>query len=142
MCRALRFVVLGALLAVPLAAAEPAQSSSKSVSADSGILAFDPMSTAQVKSCPIEDPDCNCHPQYTYCPTRTYNSISFVNQKPNYVCVYVCYYTDTCYDTACGRQAPIYPTGTFRVRSEPYEFPWGGCPAANISFCSTMSVDY
>jgi hypothetical protein len=130
MCRVLRFALLGTLLAVPLAAAEPAAQSPEVSS-----LAIGPMATAQNKS-----PNCPADASYDLCDARQYNSISFVNQKPNYVCVYVCYYSDTCHDTVC--HLPDSTTGgSFRVRSEPYEYPWGGCPAANISFCSTMAVE-
>jgi hypothetical protein len=141
MCRALRFVLVGALLALPLAAAEPMSSSPDSSSAAPFALELSPMSTAQVKSCPINDPECQpCIPIYSDC-TRAYNSIAFVQQKPNQVCVYVCSYTDTCYDVACDRANPRITNGTFRVRSEPYEYPVGGCPAADINFCTTMTVE-
>ena len=136
MCKVLKVALFGVLLAVPLAASQPAQPSSESSS-----LALNPVATAQVKSCPLNDPECEpCFPEFTNC-SRTYNSITFVNQKPNQVCVYVCSYTDTCYDVACNRPNPIITNANHRVRSEPYEFPVGGCPAANISFCSTMAVE-
>jgi hypothetical protein len=106
-------------------------------------LSLSPMSTAQVKSCPLNDPECQnpCISIYSDCEPRVYNSITFVNQKPNLVCVYVCSYTDRCHDTTCGRPDRV-TNANFRVRSEPYEYPLGGCPAADISFCSNMAVDY
>jgi hypothetical protein len=135
MCRVLRLALFGALLAFPLAADQPAKSSQESCD-----VALSQMSTAQFKSCPLYDPDCeNCIPEYNLC-TRQYDSIAFVRQKPNYVCVYSCNYTDTCYDSACGQPFPVVTSGTFRVRSEPYEYPWDGCPPADIDFCSTMVV--
>ena len=134
MCRVLRYALFGALMAFPLAAAEPAAPAAESPEVSS--LAIGPMATAQNKS-----PNCPADASYDNC-SRQYNSIAFVNQKPNYVCVYVCYYTDTCYDSVCSLPFPTNTNGTLRVRSQPYEFLWGGCPEANINFCTTMEVGY
>ena len=135
MCKAFRYALLGALLAVPLAAAAPAKSSP----------AFKPLTLSPAAEavfeavCPEGWPDC-CVPSFDDCSTQ-YTSVSFVRQKDNGVCVYQCQDTVTCYDsTGC---SPGHTTtfGSFRVRSEVGQFPMGGCPAADISFCSTMTVD-
>nr|HRC86955.1 hypothetical protein [Thermoanaerobaculia bacterium] len=89
-------LLLGSLLAgAPAFAAETA-----------ALTAIDQgLSAAQLRSCPpppaICDPDPGCTPSFDDC-SRQLNAITFVRQKPNYVCVYRCDYTDTCHDTACG----------------------------------------
>lgn len=136
MCRVLRLALLGVLLAMPLAADQPASSSSESCA-----LSLSPMATAQSKIiCPQQLPDCeNCISHYVC--TREYNSVTFVRQKPNLVCVYACDYTDTCTDETCDEPDTI-TNGGHRVRSEPYEYPLDGCPPADLNFCINMAVDW
>jgi hypothetical protein len=138
MCRVFRLALLGALLAIPLAAAEPAKSTPVA-----NPPALSPLAQAlfQTVICTqgLQPPNC-CEPSFDDCNTQ-YTSVSFVRQKPNGVCVYQCQDTVTCYDsTGC---SPGHTTtfGSFRVRSEVGQFPMDGCPAADINFCVTMTVD-
>ena len=135
MCKVLRLALLGVLLAVPLAADQPATSSPESC-----VLSLSPVATAESKIiCPQQFPDCeNCFPNYVC--SRQYDSVTFVRQKPNLVCVYSCDYTDTCTDVSCGG-GDLITSGTHRVRSEPNEYPLGGCPPADIDFCINMAVE-
>ncbi|MFL6263486.1 MAG: hypothetical protein ACJ76Y_27655 [Thermoanaerobaculia bacterium] len=129
MCRVFRLVLLGALLALPLSAAQKTEPSLSAF-----LQTLSPAATAQAKTiCPLSQPSC-CEPDVT-CNTD-YTSVEFLYQKANGVCVYRCGYTDTCYDS-CGHPSSS-TSGFFRVRGQ---FQPGGCPAADISFCSTMVVD-
>jgi len=135
MCRVFRFALLGALLAVSLAAAKPSPATQP--------LTLSPLSQAlfQAIACTqgVQPPDC-CIPSFDQCTTQ-YTGVSFVRQKDNGVCVYQCTDTVTCTDsTGCSPGQTVTP-GSFRVRSEVGQYPMGGCPAAAIGFCSSISVD-
>jgi hypothetical protein len=131
MCRVFRLVLLGALLALPSFAAQPAKPSLGTF-----LQALSPAAAAQAKTvCPLGLPSC-CEPIIT-CETQ-YTSVEFISQKPNGVCVYRCGQTVTC-DNSCGGSTST--SSFFRVRSAVGQFPVGGCPPADISFCTTMVVD-
>jgi hypothetical protein len=136
MRKALLLVVLGCLLAVPLAAAEPAASSSPLSGAD--LVALGILSGAELKQiCPLSavcPPDEGCIPRYTNCRDRVYTQINFIKQKPNLKCVYQCLYTEDCYDVFCDTEDFITVNDSHRVRIGPY--PAGQCPAADIDFCT------
>jgi hypothetical protein len=137
MCRMFRFALLGVLLAVPLAAAEPAKSSPAS-----SPLTLSPASEAIFKTiiCPLGQRSCGgCIPDFSVCSDQY--TISFVKQKSTGVCVYQCQDTVTCYDSMGCSPGHTTTFNSFRVRSEAGEFPIGGCPAADINFCVTMAVD-
>jgi len=137
MCRVFRLVLVGALLALPLSAAQKAEPSLSAF-----LQSLSPTATAQnTQICPQSQPGCGgCTPTYTNCGSRDYSGVNFVRQKDNGVCVYQCPYTQTCYDTSCGLPDPITKTGSFRVRSTLGQYPMGGCPAADPDFCVNMEV--
>jgi hypothetical protein len=132
MCRVFRLVFLGALLALPLSAAQKAEPSLTAF-----LQSLNPAATAQnTQICTQGLPGCNCVPD-TIC-TVTYTDVSFVRQKPNTVCVYQCTKNTSCNDS-CGN--PSSSTDSFfRVRSAENQYGFGQCPAADINFCSTMQV--
>lgn len=134
MCRVFRLVLVGALLAFPLSAAQKTEPSLSAF-----LQTLSPVATAQAMTdiCPLSFPNC-CTPDYSDC-SRDYSGVNFVRQKDNGVCVYQCPYTQTCNDTACN-QPPIISYGSFRVRSAVGQYPMGGCPAADPNFCVTMEV--
>jgi hypothetical protein len=133
MCRVFRLVLLGALLALPLSAAQKTEPSLSSF-----LQSLSPAATAQAKTvCPLSQPDC-CVPDYSDC-SRDYSGVNFVRQKDNGVCVYQCPYTQTCNDVSCGH-APITTTGSFRVRSQVGQYAMGACPAPLPRYCSEMEV--
>ena len=138
MCRVFRWVLLGALLALPLSAAQKEEPSLTAF-----LQSLSPAATAQAKTivCTQGQTGCGgCVPTFDDCRPRDYSGVSFVRQKDNGVCVYQCPYTQKCYDTSCGDPNPITLTGSFRVRSEVGQYAMGACPAADPSFCSTMQV--
>lgn len=108
-----------------------------------GTLFADELSRPLPMSCPpppqICDSDPGCTPSFDDC-SREITYINFVRQKPNYVCVYQCTYTDTCYDTACGLIFPQVTNGAFRVRTEPI-LPPDECPAAEIWMCTGFALE-
>ncbi len=131
MCRAFRLVLLGALLALPLSAAQKGEPSLTAF-----LQSLNPAATAQkVQICTEGLPGCHCAP--THCDT-TYPEFSFVRQKPNTVCVYQCLKNVTCTD-ACGNETSNTDT-SYRVRSAEGQYGFGQCPAASETICKTMEV--
>jgi hypothetical protein len=138
MCRVFRLIVLGALLALPLSAAQK-----EGPSLTAFLQSLSPAATAQAKTvvCPQGQGGCGgCVPTFNDCRDRVYTGVNFVRQKDNDVCVYQCPYTQQCYDSSCGNPNPIPQTGAIRVRSAPGEYAMGACPAPDPNFCTTMEV--
>jgi hypothetical protein len=133
MRKAFRLALFGALLlALPLAAEEQ-----KTAAASANELpTLSALAGAVLKSCPpapqicTEDPICT--PSYSC--DRTYDSISFIRQKDNGMCVYRCTYSESCHDTSTCHEPDTFNTGAHRVRIGPYDP--GACPAADINFCT------
>lgn len=98
------------------------------------------LASALPMSCPLSLAECgpDCIPSYDDC-TQT-EAISFVRQKPNYVCVYQCTTTSTCFDTACGRITPQVTTVSYRVRSEPVAPP-EPCLAPDVWMCTGFALE-
>lgn len=141
MCRVLRYALLGALLVVPLAAAEPAATSPAANPAINPLTSsplFGALSKSQV--CTQSVPPVCCEPDYSDCE-KVFTGVSFVRQKPNNVCVYQCPYNDVCSDTTGCTTGHTTTLKGLRVRSQIGDYPPGGCPAADISFCTTMEID-
>jgi hypothetical protein len=137
MCRIFQCALLGLLLTVTLASAEPAKSSPAA-----SPLALNPASQAvfQTIICPLGQTTCPCIPDFSICSDQD-TSVSFVKQKGSGVCVYQCQFTETCYDSTGCSTGHTTTFGSFRVRSAAGQYPIGGCPAADISFCQNMAVD-
>ena len=138
MCRALRFAFLASLLALPLAAAQPAARSPAATDSNAlNVLANALFQTV----CPQSQPGCNggCIPQYDNCDAGQY-TIEFVRQKPNYVCVYHCTFTQVCHDSVCNPDDFIINTSSFRVRTDPIPPP-DTCPAADVGMCTGLPTE-
>jgi hypothetical protein len=140
MRKALLLVVLGCLLAVPLAASEPAATSSSESRASlsrADLVALGILTGAELRQiCPQSGmcPPDPCIPEYTNCQNRVYNQINFIKQKPNGKCVYQCLFSEECFDVLCNTNNSIDVDGSHRVRIGPY--PVGECPAPDIDFCT------
>ena len=119
----LLFSSLALFLSLPLAAQTPA---------DCATQALTQLGTPAPTFMTYLPPD-ECIPSYT-CGDRQYTSITFIRQKPNYVCVYRCEYTETCVDHNCNEGSYQQP-GSHRVRI--YGYGPGECPSADQVMCTT-----
>lgn len=94
-------------------------------------------------SCPPPPQICDdgpgCTPSFDDCD-REITGVNFVRQKPNWVCVYQCTYTDTCYDSVCDEPFPTVTSGGYRVRTEPI-LPPASCPAPSLEMCTTLNIE-
>ena len=115
----LLFSSLALFLALPLAAQTPADCATQLAQLGTPTPTF------------MTSPE--CIPSYA-CGNRQYTSITFIRQKPNYVCVYRCEYTETCVDNHCNEGSYEQP-GAHRVRI--YGYGPGECPSADQVMCTT-----
>lgn len=110
-------LVSGRMMLVLLLAIAPAASGSEAEPPRTGVA------PAALSAEPILD-DPGCTPQYTAC-TAIEDGFE-VWQKPNGICILICYTIYECFDTACGDPFPIYERAQERERMGP--LPPGTCP--------------
>jgi hypothetical protein len=77
---------------------------------------------------------CACQPGIVECSPNVYDSIDFLYQKPDGVCVYLCHFHQDCTQIFCDcSESPVQTFGQNRARIGPY--PPNSCPPPDISFC-------
>jgi hypothetical protein len=132
MRRAVPFVLaLGLLALLPIAAqAAPANAQTATLDQLHGAIF-----TAPSPLPPYEDPP-GCDPVFSC--NRVFNSCTYHHQKLNGMCVYICSYTETCTDIACGTGTTT-TTGTQRYRIGP--FVPGACPAGSTEIVEQGEPD-
>lgn len=78
---------------------------------------------------------CACQPAIVECGPQVLDSVTFLYQKPDYVCVYQCSVHQDCTQISCDcAESPVQVPGSYRGRVGPVNPP-DQCPPPDPSIC-------